>query len=56
MIIGHFLDKGNRVLLESIKRDILKRLQLKGVDLKNIHVHLKDERDCIKVSVCLNRS
>ena len=55
MIISHFLDKGNKILLETIRRDILHSLKNKGVDLNKIRVNLKDEKNCLKVSVCLNK-
>ncbi len=55
MFINHFLDKSNKILLETIRRDILKRLKKKGVDLKKINVNLKDEKNCIRVSVCLDK-
>lgn len=54
MVISHFLEKSNRVLLDTIKRDILKSLKVKGLDLQKVSINLKDENNCLKVSVCLN--
>lgn len=54
MVISHFLEKSNGRLLEKIKKDILKSLKVKGLDLRKINIHLKDENNCLKVSVCLN--
>ena len=53
VVIGHFLEKSNRVLLDTIKREILKSLKIKGLDSKRVSIHLKDENNCLKVSVCL---
>jgi hypothetical protein len=54
MFISHFLEKSNKGLVEIIKKDILKSLKVKGLDLKKISINLKDENNCLKVSVCLN--
>lgn len=44
----------NIALLEMIKKDILKNLQIKGIDLRKVRINLRGENNCLKVFVCLN--